>query len=68
VAVATPGDTLTALPIHHFAGRHSLVPLAILDGEAGPRDKSHRVVHDGRPPQSVHGARYSESSQTLTDR
>jgi imidazolonepropionase-like amidohydrolase len=22
VAVATPGDTLTALPIHHFAGRH----------------------------------------------
>ncbi len=23
MAVATPGDTLTALPIHHFAGRHS---------------------------------------------
>ncbi len=23
MAVATPGDTLTALPTHHFAGRHS---------------------------------------------
>jgi len=25
VAVAPPGDTLTALPIHHVAGRHSYI-------------------------------------------